>query len=104
MTFNPERWVGANAASIPRNAFRSFEKGVRACMGQNLAMAEMKVWLVLTSRWFDFELRDHNPVKEPKVPALMDLDTKVGDHAYQQWGITAAARGPVMMNVRQTGR
>jgi cytochrome P450 len=103
MEFKPERWVGANAAAIPRNAFRSFEKGVRACMGQNLAMAEMKIFLVLVARWLDFELRDHNPAAKPRA-SLTNLDTKIGDHAYQQWGLTTAPRGPVMIKLTETVR
>lgn len=40
---------------IPRNVHRPFEKGPRNCIGQELAMLEVRVVLALTLRKFDFK-------------------------------------------------
>ncbi|GAB1318486.1 Cytochrome P450 monooxygenase [Madurella fahalii] len=98
--FKPERFLGADAAHS-RNAFRPFERGLRSCMGQTLAMDEMKVLLLMTVRWFDFELRDHNPVKEPRL-GHTKLDTILGDHAFQTVRFTAGPTGAVRMRVHPT--
>lgn len=107
--FRPERFLptaGADAnadadapASFPRNAYRPFERGLRSCMGQALAMHEMKVALVVLARWFDFELRDHNPVAVPRLKHT-DMDLVLGDHAFQDARFTAGPHGEVVMKVR----
>ncbi|KAL6892175.1 cytochrome P450 [Trichoderma evansii] len=97
--FKPERFL-SEEPSFPRNAYRPFEKGLRSCIGQPLAMDEMKIMLVLVARWFDFELRDHNPSDKPKY-SFTDLDTKLGDHAIQSWAFTACPAGKVMMKVTE---
>lgn len=38
---------------MPKHAYRPFGKGPRACIGQKLAMFEMKIIMVLTLRNFD---------------------------------------------------
>ena len=55
--FIPERFLPApnNFQEIPKDAWRPFEKGPRACLGQELAMLEMKIVLALTLREFDVE-------------------------------------------------
>lgn len=40
---------------MPKDAWRPFEKGPRACLGQSLALLQLKIILVLTLRTFDFE-------------------------------------------------
>jgi cytochrome P450 len=95
--FKPERFLSAEPG-FPRNAYRPFERGLRSCIGQSLAMDEMKIMLVLVARCFDFELQDHNPVDEPKF-LFTDLDTKLGVHAIQTFGFTASPSGEVMMKV-----
>ncbi|PNP46257.1 hypothetical protein TGAMA5MH_02292 [Trichoderma gamsii] len=97
--FKPERFISAEP-SFPRNAYRPFEKGLRSCLGQPLAMDEMKILLVMVARWFDFELREHNPSDKPKY-SYTDLDTKLGDHAIQSWAFTAGPAGRVMMKVTE---
>jgi hypothetical protein len=50
--FFPERFL---EQEIPKDAWRPFEKGPRSCIGQELALLEMKIILALTVR--DFEVR-----------------------------------------------
>lgn len=51
--FKPERFLPENADQVPPNAWRPFERGPRNCIGQELALVEMKVVLALTLREFD---------------------------------------------------
>lgn len=53
--FKPERFLPENADKIPPDAWRPFEKGPRNCIGQELALIEMKVVLAMTLREFDFK-------------------------------------------------
>lgn len=52
LTFDPSRFLPGQEQ--PKDAYRSFEKGPRACLGIELAMMEMKIMLVLVCREFDF--------------------------------------------------
>lgn len=96
--FKPERFLAE--PSWPHHAYRPFEKGLRSCIGQPLAMDEMKIMLVMVARSFDFELRDHNPAEKPKY-SFTDLDTKLGKHAIQGWAFSAGPAGKVMMKVTE---
>ncbi|PQE13973.1 cytochrome P450 71B25 protein [Rutstroemia sp. NJR-2017a BBW] len=55
--FIPERFmpVPHNFQEIPKDAWRPFEKGPRACIGQELALLEMKIILALTLRELDIQ-------------------------------------------------
>jgi len=55
--FLPERWlVGADDRLYPeKGAFRPFEHGVRNCTGQALVIKELKAFLVVLTREFDFQ-------------------------------------------------
>jgi cytochrome P450 len=53
--FKPERFLANNADKVPADAWRPFEKGPRNCIGQELALIEMKVILAMTVREFDFK-------------------------------------------------
>lgn len=55
--FIPERFMPApdNFQQIPKNAWRAFEKGPRNCIGQELALLEMKIIMALTLREFDIK-------------------------------------------------
>ncbi|KAK4125584.1 cytochrome P450 [Parathielavia appendiculata] len=55
--FLPERFLAAEGEElyVRKNAFRPFELGPRACIGQELAMLELKMILVVTVRVFDIE-------------------------------------------------
>lgn len=54
--FEPERFMPQNAASIPKHSFRPFELGPRNCIGQELAMIEARLALVLVVRDFVFKV------------------------------------------------
>lgn len=56
--FLAERWLAAPGDPLHpvKGAWRPFEHGPRNCVGQELAMIEMKVITVMTARRFDFKL------------------------------------------------
>ncbi|KAJ4347928.1 uncharacterized protein N0V89_009300 [Didymosphaeria variabile] len=51
----PERWLCTEEDSLypPKHAWRPFERGPRNCIGQELALTEIKLILALTIREFD---------------------------------------------------
>lgn len=55
--FLPERFLVSEGHELypPKNAWRPFERGPRNCVGQELALTEIKVMLALTIRDFDFK-------------------------------------------------
>ena len=56
-SFLPERWlVGPGHELYPRKgAWRAFEWGPRNCIGQGLAMTELRITLAMIAREFDFK-------------------------------------------------
>ena len=86
-------------ASFPRNAFRPFERGLRSCLGMHLAIEEMRVLLLATVRFFDYELVDHAPREKPSV-GFTDHDTRIGKHAFQMARVAAGPSGTASMKVR----
>ena len=54
--FLPERWLASEGDPLypAKDAWRPFEKGPRGCIGQELAMTELKIILALTVREFKF--------------------------------------------------
>ena len=97
--FIPERFMDPENVP-PRNAFRTFNRGPRACMGQNLATNELKVILLMTLRDYDFEIADLKPNKEPRT-IHTKLDTIYGDLVFQELGMEAKPRAGMMMRVRK---
>lgn len=55
--FLPERWLAREGDPLfpARDAWRPFEQGPRNCIGQELAMVELKLVLALVVRTFDIE-------------------------------------------------
>jgi hypothetical protein len=92
----------APEGGVPRAWFRSFSRGARACLGQNLAMDEMRVVLLMVVRDFDFACADLAPSAAPRT-AYTDLDTVLGDVVFQELAIEARPRGNVMMTVKESG-
>jgi cytochrome P450 len=80
--FLPERWlVGPEDPLYPvKGAWRAFEFGPRGCVGQTLAMTELKVALVMTLR--EFEIRPAYDEWDRLFPreGVRDVD---GNRAYQ---------------------
>ncbi|KAK4461333.1 cytochrome P450 [Cladorrhinum samala] len=52
--FRPERWLDDRAKDIPASAWRSFERGPRACIGQEFALIEIKAIIAQIIRRYDF--------------------------------------------------
>ncbi|KAL2829867.1 cytochrome P450 [Aspergillus pseudoustus] len=90
-------------AAVPREAWRPFERGPRACLGQNLAMHELRIILLLTAREFRFRCVgvDADAAERRETPRALytDLDLLMGDLAFQEMGFSAKARGGTMMTV-----
>ncbi|TDZ60852.1 putative sterigmatocystin biosynthesis P450 monooxygenase stcS [Colletotrichum trifolii] len=101
--FRPERFLGEEGAALPRFAWRPFERGPRACMGQDLAMDQMRVLLLLTVRWFDWEVVPKRVNEQPKA-SYMDMDLRLGDLAFQEMKMGAAPRSELRMKVKLCGR
>lgn len=95
--FDPDRWT---RNETPANAFRPFERGQRACIGQTLAMDEMRIVLLLTARDFDFKCEGLKPYEKPVVE-WHDLDLKFGDMAYQDNLFEARPRNGMPMRVKR---
>ncbi|RDW56479.1 hypothetical protein BP5796_13120 [Coleophoma crateriformis] len=81
-SFLPERWIVNEGDPLypPKGADRPFGSGPRNCIGQKLAVLELKLILVLTAREFDIksvyeEWGELHPTK--------GIKTLNGDRAYQ---------------------
>lgn len=60
--FNPERWLGPNKSTHPRNAYFPFGTGARACIGAEFAKLEAIFCLAaLTQRWRITVLEEEYP-------------------------------------------
>ncbi|CEI66255.1 unnamed protein product [Fusarium venenatum] len=55
--FNPDRWLGDGGKSLDTNMC-SFSKGLRSCLGQNLAFAEIHYILAYLFSKYDIDLVD----------------------------------------------
>jgi hypothetical protein len=99
--FDPERFMGDDP--VPRNAFRTFGRGARACLGQNLAIEELRVILLFTIRDYNFECANLKPNASPRVQ-YTSLDTIFGDIIFQELALEARPRGGMRMTVSKTTR
>ncbi|KAK2035482.1 cytochrome P450 [Colletotrichum zoysiae] len=75
-TFNPDRWLGERGKALDANMC-SFSKGIRSCLGQNLAYAEIHLIIAYLFRKYDVNLVD----KEAKMESLDVFVTAVASHA-----------------------
>jgi hypothetical protein len=66
-------------------------------------MDQMRIVLLMTVRWFTFELQDCEPSKTPLF-SHTDMDTKIGKYAFQQMNLTAGPPGQVRMKIRAAVR
>lgn len=96
--FLPERFIGMDKAGLV--AWRPFERGYRSCIGQYLAMEEMKAALVYTVQFFDLSCYDLKPNKEQRVP-WTKMDTVFGDRAFQEFLTEARPRDGMPMLLKR---
>jgi cytochrome P450 len=80
--FIPDRWlVGPEDPLHPKKgSWRAFEWGPRACIGQTLALLELKIALVMTVRMFDITLAYE---EWDKLHPRKGIKTVDGNRAYQ---------------------
>ncbi|KAG6991150.1 hypothetical protein G7Y79_00056g090310 [Physcia stellaris] len=80
--FLPERWLVSPGDPLypVKGAWRPFEHGPRNCIGQELAMIEMKVILVMTVRQFELTLAYE---KLDKLSGRRGIKTVHGERGYQ---------------------
>ena len=97
--FKPERFMDPEN-TVPRSCFRTFGRGPRACLGQNLATTELKTILLMTLREYEFNCADLKPNRTPRT-SFTDMDTVFGDIIFQELGLEARPRGGMMMTVRK---
>ncbi|RAR06491.1 glycoside hydrolase family 3 protein [Stemphylium lycopersici] len=97
LKFDPDRFIRED---FPRHAWRPFERGPRACLGQPLAMDEVLIIFLLITRDFDFTCADLKPNKTPRVE-WFDLDLTFGDRAFQEFVFEAKPRDGMPMTVKK---
>ncbi|OTA98335.1 hypothetical protein M426DRAFT_326038 [Hypoxylon sp. CI-4A] len=96
--YRPERYLGDG---IPRSWWRSFSRGPRSCIGQNLAMNIMLTVLLLTVRDFDFACYGLKPNAKPRA-SYTRLDTIFGDVIHPESQPEAKPRGGMMMAITES--
>lgn len=81
-SFIPERWLAQPEDPLypPKGGWRPFEYGPRNCVGQTLAMLDIKITLVMTARRFDFK-DQYTELDRSRPPK--DVSTVYGERAYQ---------------------
>ncbi|KAI1768947.1 cytochrome P450 [Hypoxylon sp. FL1150] len=97
--YRPERFLGEG---VPRQWFRSFSRGPRSCIGQDLAMNIMLTVLLLTVREFDLTCSGLKPNANPRA-SYTRLDTIFGDVIHQESLPEAKPRGGMMMKITESG-
>jgi cytochrome P450 len=80
--FRPERWLVDEGDRLypPKGVYRPFEFGPRNCIGQELAILELKIVLAVTTREFDIRsvYDEWDKLHHKKGPKTLN-----GDRAYQ---------------------
>lgn len=98
LVFDPDRFARQD---FERLAWRPFERGPRGCLGQPLAMDELKIALLLTIRDFDFTCADLKPNKTQRV-GWTNWDLVFGDRAFQEFVFEARPRDGMPMTVKRS--
>jgi len=82
--FLPERWLNDNAKNIDSFAYIPFSAGARTCIGQHLALIEIKIMICEFIRRFEFSVIDGYTLKmtvstiySPLEPIRMNLKKKI---------------------------
>ncbi|KAL9619347.1 MAG: hypothetical protein Q9160_006027 [Pyrenula sp. 1 TL-2023] len=72
--FRPERWLEADASTLKRmdHSFMAFGKGNRACVGRELGMLEMRLFVIRVLRNFDVEWANANPQPQVQMYWVME--------------------------------
>ena len=80
--FLPERWLvdAGDPLYPPLNAWRPFERGPRSCIGQELALTQIKAILALTIR--DFDIWPRYPGFNAEKSGDNEAQTLRGERAY----------------------
>lgn len=92
--FRPERFMPDALSLIVKHSYRPFEMGPRNCLGQELAMVELKVLLVQLTGAFEFV---------PNYQGESNAQNCVegyGDRAYQTMYTTAKPKDGIPMLIR----
>ena len=87
LEFKPERWL-VNDQQRLRRYLVPFSKGLRACLGMNLAYAELYLTIALIFRSFEFELC--GVVKERDY--VVSRDTTIGSVSAKSKGVVVRVR------------
>jgi cytochrome P450 len=87
--FDPDRFLVPG--QVDNDAFQPFAKGQRNCIGQQLAIIEAKVIIVLTLRFFDFHLAFR--ADSESIPDW-------GDKGHQIFKLTAKPKDGIPMTVK----
>lgn len=101
--FFPDRFLDTYEPKAHRFAWRPFERGPRTCMGQEMAIENMKIVLLLTARWFDFELLIEDKGGNSDVQ-FTELNNLLGDQAFGRVKMSAGPRRGAPMRVKRTDR
>ncbi|KAL2070212.1 hypothetical protein VTL71DRAFT_13238 [Oculimacula yallundae] len=109
-SFIPERFLLAPnnwpaQKEIVKDSWRPFEKGPRGCIGQELALLEMKIIMVMTLRDFDissaYEEWDRKLGREKPGEMLDGKRGMFGTRAYQEMKTTAKPSDDMPAKVRR---
>lgn len=102
-TFLPERWLFPNDDPLHpvKGAYRPFEFGPRNCIGQEMAMLEIKLVMAMTIREFDITtaFQDFEQANGIKGPCAVN-----GEVAYQSLDGTNRPRDGFPCRITSTGR
>jgi len=93
--FLPERWLVDSNHELypPKDAYRPFDISSRTCIGQNLSLIEMRVFLIMTTRTFEISpaydewdrIQGLNETRWSKIRASIfgrEINRLYGDRAY----------------------